>query len=184
MQNPPDAQKDLKQLPPEDRPPSCGGRFFICESSAGADVVNDLFTRKFGSPAPGHGHHIIAWYRNDWYSFLPVAYLNLLPFSGAMLVGGGCTDGQAFEHMTPEHRSEIREAGGVLYYMLRFGFHRFAGECEAYFGHVGDPRAEEVDLQAGFRHTGHQNLVACFHKPITDDRKTELTEKVAQLRSF
>jgi hypothetical protein len=184
VQIPADAQNDLSELSPADRPPSCDGRFFIAESSAGQAVIDDLFTRKFGSAAPVHGHHIIAWYRNDWLAFVPVAYLNLLPFSGAMLVGGGCTDGRAFEHMPPEHRNEIREAGGVLYYMLRFGFHRFAGECEAYFGHVGDPRAEEVDLRAGFRHTQHENLVAYFHKPITDDRKAELTHKVVQLGAF
>jgi hypothetical protein len=184
VQNQADPQSNLNDLPPEDHPPSCDGRFFISECSAGPEVINDMFVRKFGSTAPEHGHHIIAWYRNDWRSFVPVSYVNFLPWSSVILVGGACTDGGAFKQMSPEHPDQIRAAGGAYFYLLRFAFHRFADQCEAYFGHVGDARAEEVDLKAGFNHTGHKHLVACFHKPTSDERNAELTEEIHKLGAF
>jgi len=101
-----------------------------------------------------------------------------------MLVGGGMTDGRAFEHMTGDLPEKIRASGGTLYHLLKFGFDKFKNQCEAYFGHAGDPRAYEVDMQAGFEPTEHQYLLAHFHKPLTTERKNHLIEKIHSIGPF
>lgn len=150
----------------------------------GPFFIGNMFRRKFGDPAPEHGTHVICFYRSDWDHFLPVSYLNFLPWDEVILVGGGMTDGRAFAHMSGDLAEQIRESGGMLYHMLRFGFHHFRDQCEAYFGHAGDPRAYEVDLRAGFEPTGHENLIAHFHKPISTDRRAFLIEKIRQIGAF
>ena len=52
------------------------------------------------------------------------------------------------------------------------------------FGYAGDERAYEVDLKAGFRPTGHQHLIAHFHKPVTDERRRHLIEKIHAIGPF
>lgn len=159
-------------------------KLVVTEVADGPFLVGDLFQRKFGGQVPDYGHHLLALYRRDWHHVVPVGYLNLLPYETVMLVGGGCTDGRSFAYMTQADQQRVTAAGGVLYYLLRYGFERFASQCEAFFGHVGDPRAEEVDLRAGFVHTGHDNLLVNFHKPLERTRRAYLTEQIRSLGPF
>lgn len=159
-------------------------RLIVTEVVDGPFLASGIFNRKFGGNAPDYGHHLLALYRRHAHHYLPVGYLNLLPWESVILVGGGCTDGAAFPYMTAEDRQKVTEAGGILYYLLRYGFEQFADRCEAFYGHVGDPRAEEVDLRAGFVHTGHENLIVNFHRPLPDSTKAELTAKVLALGPF
>jgi hypothetical protein len=79
---------------------------------------------------------------------------------------------------------EISASGGIYYHVLKFAFDHFKDQCEAYFGHAGDQRAYDVDIQAGFEPTEHEHLIAHFHKPISDERKAFLIEKIHSIGPF
>jgi len=150
----------------------------------GPFFIDDLFQRKFAHHAPDIGTPLIAFYRKAWDHFIPVCYISYIPFDEVILVGGGMTDGRAFAHMPEKLQSEIRENSGIFYHVLRFGFEHFKDDCEAFFGYAGDERAYEMDLKAGFRPTGHQHLIANFHKPLSEERKQQLIAKIHAIGPF
>jgi hypothetical protein len=156
----------------------------ITEVASGAFFADDFFSRSFGENVPPYGHHIVCFYRKSPSHFLPLGYVNFLEYDEVILVGGGVTNGQAFKSVEESHAAEIRNAGGVLYQLLVNGFKTFENRCEAYFGYVGDERAYEVDIQAGFEPTGHDRLVVNFHKPLSVERKEALIAKMQAVGPF
>lgn len=148
----------------------------------GPFFIDDLFQRKYAHPAPDHGFSVICFYRSSWDQFLPVCYINFLPYEEVILAGGAITDGRAFGYMTGDLSEKIRAAGGIYHHVLTFGFDKFKDQCEAYFGHAGDHR--DADMRAGFESTEHQHLIAHFHKPITTERKSYLIEKIHSIGPF
>lgn len=160
------------------------GNVFMSVVSNGPFFVGELFRQKFGSPAPDYGHHLVAFYKKSPLHFVPFCYFNFLPHDEIMLCGGAMTNGAAFAEMPGELSAEIRESGGIYYHVIRFGFDYFAGDCEAFFGYAGDPRAMEVDLAAGFEPTQHQYLIVHWHKPLDEERKAFLVEKAHRLGPF
>lgn len=159
--------------------------YMLCtEVASGSFFADEMFERAFGDEMPDWGHHLVLFYRKSPTHFIPITYLNYAPYDNVILVGGGVTNGRAFEHVDPGHAQALRAAGGGLYLLLRFGFETFADECDAFFGHAGDERALEVDLQAGFERTRHEYLVANFHKPLPEACKQELIEKINALGAF
>lgn len=156
----------------------------IIEVSDGAYFANGFFKRAFGDELPEWGHHLVCFYQKNPNHLIPLGYLNLLAHETVILVGGGVTNGAAFSEVDPDDALQIREEGGVLFKMLRYGFENFADHCEAFFGHAGNERALEVDLKAGFELTQYENLIVNFHKPLDTERKTQLIEELYQFGSF
>jgi len=150
----------------------------------GPFFIDELFQRKFGGSAPDYGFPAICFYRKSNDHFLPVCYINYMQHDEVMLVGGGMTDGSAFETMPNELAEAIRNSGGIFYHVLKFGFDHFKDHCEAFFGYAGDKRAYEVDLRAGFEPTRYQYLISHFHKPISLERKNFLIEKIHAIGPF
>jgi hypothetical protein len=156
----------------------------ITEVSSGAFFADDFFSRSFGENVPPYGHHIVCFYRKSPSHFLPLGYVNFLEYEEVILVGGAVTNGAAFKLVDESHAAQIREAGGVYYQLLVYSFKAFAERCEAYFGYVGDERAYEVDIQAGFEPTGHDRLIVNFHKPLETERKEALIAKMHAVGPF
>lgn len=154
------------------------------EVSHGPFFIGDLFQRKFGGPAPDYPRHFVSFYRSDAGAFLPVNYVHALPYGPVMLIGGCVTDGDAVRAMSEEHRERVMAAGGCFYIGLRSVFAMMADDCEAFFGCVDDERAYEVDIQAGFRDTPYEKLIAHFHKPLSAARKRALTDAVHEIGDF
>ena len=150
----------------------------------GPFFIDELFQRKFGSPAPEHGNSVICFYRSDWDHFHPVCYANLLPYEEVILVGGVMTDGRAFQRMPGKLAEKINDAGGIYYHVLKFAFEHFKDQCEAFFGLAKEQRPMVVNLEAGFELTKYPHLIANFHKPITLERKIYLIEKIHGIGSF
>lgn len=150
----------------------------------GPFFIGDLFQRKFADAAPDYGNPVICFYRKAWDHYIPVCYTSFLPYDEVILVGGAMTDGKAFEQMCGDLGENIKQSGGIYYHVLKFAFDQFKDQCEAYFGHAGDQRAYEVDIQAGFEATKYQYLIANFHKPITTARKNFLIEKIHGIGPF
>ena len=156
----------------------------ISELDDASPFFGALFRRKFGDPIPAEKHHFGVFYRSEDSDFVPLSYLHFMPFGELLLVGGLCTDGRTFERMSESQREEIRAAGGVMVHALRYVFVRLADACDAYFGYCGDPRAYEVDMQAGFVPTQHDKLIARWHKPIDPARREALIAKAHAIGPF
>lgn len=156
----------------------------IMPVSDGPFFIDDLFRRKFAHAAPNYGCPVICFYRQGWDRFVPFCYTSFLPYEEVILVGGAMTDGSVFNLMPDSLSSAIRESGGIYYHVLKFAFDHFKDDCEAFFGHAGDRRAYEVDIQAGFEPTEHEFLIAHFHKPLPADRKRYLIGKVHAIGPF
>lgn len=149
----------------------------------GQYFINDMFQKKFAGNAPNYKHHLVAFYKKNG-TYTPVSYLHFLPYKNTLLVGGGMTDGRIIKTMSQGEKDSITKNNGVLYFMLKYGFEHFSSQCDAYFGHVDDPRALEVDLAAGFETTEHEYLVAHFHKPISSWKKKKMIKMIHKLGNF
>ena len=147
-------------------------------------IIGDLFQRKFGHPIPDWKHDVVAFVRKHDGTLAPISYAKFMPFGSVMLVGGCATDGRAFAHLDDAQRTALAASGGAMTQLLRYGFARFADSCDAYFGYCGDARAWEVDLSAGFEPTGHDKLLAHWHKPINDQLKRGLVAMAQALGPF
>ena len=156
----------------------------ITPVSDGPFFVKELFRRKFDHDAPDYGLPVVCFYRHENRHFMPLCYTSFLPFDEVILVGGAMTDGRVYKAMDEGLANDIRASGGIYYHVLRFAFDHFADRCEAFFGHAGDPRAYEVDINAGFEPTPHEFLIAHFHRPLTEQRRRFLIEKVHAIGPF
>ena len=156
----------------------------MTEVENGSFFIGELFKRKFGGSPPDFGHHIVAFYRHTQEAFLPASYLHLWTQGTIGLVGGGCTDGRVMTAMEPEQASMVVQAGGLLLQTLGYCFARFEAELEAFFGHCGDARAKQVDLQAGFRETSIPYLLVRYNKPLTLKRQEELLRQAEAIGAF
>lgn len=129
-------------------------------------VAGELFQRKFGDPLPDVPHHVVALYQKAPQQLITLSYLHLRPFGDIALIGGACTDGQAFAHMPEAHRALFTPDNSPYLHLLRYAFRTFTDHFDAFFGYCNDPRAEAVDLCAGFEKTEHPHLLAHWHKPL------------------
>jgi len=154
------------------------------EVSSGKDFADDFFLAAFGDHLPEWGHHLVCFYRMEPGVFLPLCYVNFLKYENVILVGGAVTNRAGFKHVDPAHAAQIRAEGGAYFKLLKYGFEAFADRCDAFFGRAGDSRAYKVDIQAGFIPTIHQYLIVKFQKPMNDDEKNALIEKINGIGPF
>ena len=146
--------------------------------------IRKVFGRKFGHIPPDFGRHFAAFYRTkDGASFV-AGYSHMRKFDDVYLSGGSCSDGDTIRLFSPEEHALVNAAGGIWFQILKYKFAKLAHDCDAYFGHCGDRRALEVAIAAGFVQLEHQHLIAHWHKPLTLERKAELTEKVHAIGAF
>lgn len=165
-------------------PASIAPRIVITEVGDATPFFGDLFRRKFGDAIPDYPHHVGVFHRGEDRRITPLSYLHLLAQGDIILVGGGCTDGDAIRSLPEADRAAIREAGGLLLHALRYSFERFADRCDAFFGHCGDARAYEVDMQAGFEPTVHDQLIVHWHKALDPLRRRTLVEQAHAIGAF
>jgi len=147
-------------------------------------LAGALFRRKFGTPPPEVGRHLVALHRGADGGVRLAGYSHMRPFGEVYLSGGSCSDGETIRAMPEEQRVAIQSAGGVWYLILKYAFERFAGCCDAFFGHCGDARALQVAHAAGFVDAGHPHLIVHWHKPLHDTIRRALVAKVEALGPF
>lgn len=169
----------LEIVPPDVR------RFLTITEIDDADfVAGRLFHRKFGTPPPDSGRHLVALYRDADARLRLAGYSHMRPFGDVYLSGGSCSEGETIRAMAPAEREALYAAGGVWYLILKYAFRRFAGCCDAFFGHCGDPRAREVAFQVGFEDAGHEHLIVHWHKAMHPNFRRALVAKVHALGPF
>ena len=158
---------------------------FCCSVvDSGRFFAGELFERKFAGPPPVDGHHLVLLHRSSAGLTRLVSYAHFSPFGDTILVGGVCTDGDALRQMPSTSSDALVAAGGAYFSLLRYGFARFADDCQAYFGYCGDARAEVVNLQAGFSKTEHPHLLVNFHRPLHPVMRRALIAKIHSIGPF
>lgn len=165
-------------------PQTLHGFVTISEVDRADFLVSPLFRRKFGHPTPDFPRHLVAFYRAPDSSLHLLGYSHMRPFGDVYLSGGSCTEGDTIRRMQPQEREALQAAGGIWYWILKYAFRKYAGCCDAYFGHCGDARALEVALAAGFEVTEHTHVIAHWHKPLHPSIRRALIAKVHALGTF
>ena len=156
----------------------------ITEVDSGDFLAGDLFRRKFGDAPPDVPRHLVALYRDSSSAVHVAGYSHMRPFGDVYLSGGSCTSGDTLRLMTEDQRQALVAAGGVWYLILKYAFTNFADECDAFFGHCGDPRALVVAQEAGFVLLEHEHLIAHWHKPLHPVIRRALIAKVHAVGPF
>lgn len=147
--------------------------------------VGDLFKRRFNTDSfPDFPRHFVAFYRADPYTFVPVGYVHHTPWEGCTLCGGLVIDDRFYRKIPAQHRKIIREAGGIAEQLQRQSFDAVRPEAKVIWGYVGDDLARQVDLRVGFEPTEDTYIMAVWLKPLTDEEKNDLFEKVKALGTF
>ncbi|UXI69465.1 hypothetical protein [Tahibacter amnicola] len=157
---------------------------FVTEVDDGPAFADDLFRRKFGQGVPTFRHHFVSLYRKAWDHFMPACYVHMTDCQDIALIGGACTDGRTVAAMDEAQRDCVRQSGGIYLHALRHIFCRHHDDYDAFFGVCGDPRAYEVDRQAGFVDTPIAQLIVYTPRPLRAARLAELTAKAKSFMPF
>ena len=162
-------------------PPEC---LYCTELDDGFLVAGHIFQKKYALSAPQVPRHFVAFYRTPERLLVPLCYLHHKPYKNVFLVGGACTDGDAFAFVSEQHKELLRSTPGVFYFLLRHAFEKLQDQCEAFFGYCGDPRALEVDLQAGFEATDREYILIYAPNGLSGERRSQLLDEIASLGAF
>ena len=156
----------------------------VSEMAEGAPFAEPIFRRKYNAAAPTHGHHLFAWWRAGEEAWKPAAYLNYLPFRGAMLIGGASTDGRVLRAMSADQQAAIERAGGLMIQLVRYGEARFEAESIGTFGHCGDERSWSVLSQCGYVRLDDPHLIVRWNREPEPARRDELLKAVKSIGPF
>lgn len=162
------------------------GRAFltITEVAEGPFFVNDLFRRKFGSDGPDIPRHFIAFYKDSAGALHVAGFSHMMRFNRVYLSGGSCSDGNVLKMMSAEELDLVKAGGGIWAMILQHCWRRLDAECDAYFGHCGDPRAREVALANGFVATHTPVHIVRWHKSLPEAEKQALLDSVIAIGLF
>jgi hypothetical protein len=144
--------------------------------------VGPLFERLFGDALPDFPRHFVLRYVGGG-APVPLAYAHFTPWEGSYLGGGMAFDERAYRRLPLAHRARIRAAGGVTEFLLR-RIRAMLADAVALFGHVGEPRAERVDLRAGYERTAHPHVIVCWQRDLAPAERAALVDRVATLGPF
>lgn len=156
----------------------------ITEIDDGPAIAGELFQHRFAQRLVSFGRHYVAFYKGRSPCLEPLGYLHVTECGDIGLVGGGCTDDRLLSRMPAQHAAAIRAHGGTLLHLLHYIFHPARARLAAYYGVCGNPRALEVDLQAGFKPTAHEQLLVYCPRPVADEDLSKLTEKAHSFMPF
>lgn len=170
--------------PHEILPTSLHGFLTITEIDHADFLVGPLFRKKFGEGPPEAPRHLVCLYRDADGAHHVAGYSHMRPFGDVYLSGGSCTSGDTLRRMQAQERAAVEASEGIWFYLLKYAFRKFANNCDAFFGHCGNPRALEVALAAGFVQTAHTPIIVNWHKPMHEVFKRALLAKVVALGPF
>ena len=149
-------------------------------------LAGALFRKSFGQPIPDYPRHFVlvhSPFAGEARKPEVVAYVHHSPFEHVFLAGGMCADPAAYRAFPKPLFESVKRDGGLATIVMRESF-ALLGDAPAVFGHVGEPRARQADLRAGFVDTGRAHLMAVWRKPLAEGEKERLLDKVEALGPF
>jgi hypothetical protein len=152
------------------------------DDAAAAREAGPLFRRLFGEDLPDFPRHFVLRYLGGGVP-VPLAYAHFTPWEGCYLGGGMAFDERVYRRLPLAHRARIRAAGGVTEFLLR-RIRVMLADAVALFGHVGEPRAERVDLRAGYERTAWPHVIVCWQRELPRAERDALLARVAALGPF
>lgn len=156
----------------------------LTEVSEGARLADPIFRRAFGHGANDFGHHLLALYDGGDLGWIPVTYVKYWEAEGLMFSGGACTDGRAIRKMSDEQRAIIAEAGGVLFWLMRFAEQRLSADKPATFACCGDERSWAVVQKLGYERTQYPYLIVRWHNRPEEQEALAMIDQVHRLGLF
>lgn len=158
-----------------------------------ADLFNEAYRAPFPIPRADSGLSIptppsiwrqyVAFYRWSPEQVEPVAFVNVLRYGDARLVGGLCARRNFYRRLPPSHWRACRARGGVVQMLLE----RMADEerdAAALFGYVGDAKSWRVSERAGYARTRHRYVIVKWLREATEAARRALEDKVAAVGPF
>lgn len=132
-----------------------------------SSLVDDLFRRTFGDPAPTDPVHYVAIQPGSESRFEVVGYYHVAHRGDYALVGGLCV-------------AESHRRRGIGERLERRAFAHPDGAV-GFFAHVGDAtRAKRV----GFSHTRYDHLVVAWVRDVPASERERIIDEVASLGPF
>lgn len=155
----------------------------IVEIDAAAELAGALFQATFGHPIPDFPRHFVALHaRAD--ALRVVAYIHYSAWEDhSWLCGGLCVDRDAYSSADPAEAAEWKRSGGIGEILLRNTLARLKDRV-AVFGHCGDARQWQHDLNVGFIPAAPPNLLVIWNQPLADAERTELIARAVALGAF
>lgn len=160
-------------------------RFLVLrEVEDGKALADPIFQRRYRVPAPDFPIHVLAFYRDEVGTEIPVCYIHFTVQGDLLLGGGACVDDRVLRRMAPEARAAIKQAGGLYQRALAWSVQQLGSRCKAIFGYCGDALAERADLAVGFRRTGHDKLLVYFTQVVSDSERERLIAQAHAVGPF
>lgn len=158
-------------------------RFAVIEVADPRYFADRLFRECFGHSVPNHGRHFIAFYTWPDERVEVLGYVNFTAYRNVYRGGGMCVKRGAYRRLPEADRAELRKRGGIAQCLLGSAANVLK-DAVALFGYVGDKTAENVDLRAGYQHTGHPHLIVRWQRELDPATRRALVEEVAALGPF
>ncbi len=164
--------------------------FYVHRFSNAAYFARELFEDSFRSPFPvpptdcePKWAQYVAFYRWPDDRIEVVGFCNYLPFQEVWLEGGLCVRRTFYSRLSQPHAEECRASGGVAQLIMEHA----AGELcrrDAWFAYIGDTRSQKVCTRVGYESTDRQYLMVKWFGDVSETRRAELVDHVAQLGPF
>jgi hypothetical protein len=155
----------------------------IAEIDAAAELAGVLFQATFGHAIPDFPRHFVAFHSRSE-ALHVVSYIHYTAWEDhSWLCGGLCVDRDAYRRADPTEAEEWKRAGGLGEILLRNTLGRLTDRV-AIFGHCGDDRQWQHDLNVGFVPAADPNLLVIWNRPLDQAQRTRLIEKALALGAF
>lgn len=157
----------------------------ITELANGSDVVDELFYKVFGHPAPRHGTHVVTFCRMSDGSYRVANYLNYWIQGDACYIGGVITDKDLVRHqVSKELRSAIRLQGGFAKIAIMYVLDQNIDKVKVFFGHTAIPIIVKIIDDLGFKSTDQDYLYAKWAPDMTARKQKKLLAEAAKVGAF
>lgn len=161
------------------------GDVVVTELDNGCCIVDDLFRRTFGHPAPTHGQHLVTFCKVQDGSYRVANYLNYWLKEDACYIGGAITDKEVLVNGISKTLLEnITAQGGLSKLSIMYAVESQLKQVSAVFGHTEVPRSLQVILEIGFVETTEPALYVKWAPEVSKQRKDELLAQAIAIGAF
>lgn len=167
--------------------PAIADFVLVTEIAEAQPLAEPLFQRKYRMAAPSSniGFNVFALVPGETGCWRPASFVTWLPFEGARLIAGACTDGELLRALPEDRQQRLNAAGGLMLQTVRYGEAKLAEMGSvASFGYCGDARSWSILEQCGYRRLDHEYLIVRWNREPAEGERRALIAKVEELGVF